>query len=57
MRMSADITDLNPIIDDSTLYMVNDLIFTAAGIMLRDPEVGVNKSGESEWEHGDNVEW
>ena len=57
MRMSADITDLNPIIDDSTLYMVNDLIFTAAGIMLRDPEVGVGKTGDTEWEHGDNVQW
>lgn len=57
MKLRADITDLNPLIDDSTLYMVNDLIFTAAGIMLKDPEVRVNKSGESEWEHGDNVEW
>ncbi len=66
MFMRKDITDLNPndltednlhIIDDSILYMVNDLIFTSAGVMLRDPEVGVGKSGDTEWEHGDNVQW
>ena len=44
-------------IDDSTLYMVNDLIFTSAGVMMWDPEIGVDKSGDYEWEHGDNVEW
>lgn len=54
MFMRKDITDVNPIIDDSPLYMVNDLIFTSAGELVK---VVVEKSGESEWEHGDNVEW
>lgn len=57
MRMNADITDVNPIIDDSTLYMVNDLIFTSAGIMMRDPDVKVVVNDRDEWEHGDNVTW
>ncbi len=43
-----DLTEDNlHIIDDSILYMVNDLIFTSAGVMLRDPEVRVgDKTGE-----------
>ena len=60
-----DLTEDNlHIIDDSTLYMVNDLIFTSAGELDR---VVVEKTGGSgfngfnsvsvEWEHGDNVEW
>lgn len=57
MRMSGDITDLNPNIHDSTLYMVNDLIFTSAGIMMRDPHVKVEVEERDEWEHGDNVTW
>ena len=49
-----DLTEDNlHIIDDSTLYMVNDLIFTSAGVILRDPEVGVNKSGGRTWEQWD----
>ena len=73
MFMRKDITDLNPndltednlhIIDDSILYMVNDLIFTSAGEL---DKVVVEKTGGSgftgfngvsdEWEHGDNVQW
>lgn len=58
MRMKGDITDVSPLIDDSHLFMVNDLIFTSAGIMMWDPEIRVSdKSGDTEWEHGDNVEW
>lgn len=63
MRLRADLTvDNLHTIDDSTLYMVNDLIFTSAGVMLRDPEVRVGDNGGGscvnvEWEHGDNVEW
>lgn len=58
MRLRADITDVNPLIDDSSIYMVNDLIFTSAGIMVWDPEIKVgDKSGDTEWEHGDNVQW
>lgn len=53
MRLRADITDVNPLIDDSSIYMVNDLIFTSAGIMLKDPEVRVNKSGGRTWEQWD----
>ena len=53
MFIRKDITDVNPIIDDSP-YMVNDLIFTSAGELVK---VVVEKTGESEWEHGDNVEW
>ena len=60
-----DLTEDNlHIIDDSTLYMVNDLIFTSAGEL---DKVVVEKTGGSgftgfnsvsgEWEHGDNVEW
>jgi hypothetical protein len=30
MRLRNDITDINPIQDDSQ-YMINDLIFTSAG--------------------------
>ena len=54
MRMKGDITDVSPLIDDSHLFMVNDLIFTSAGEL---DKVVVEKTGESEWEHGDNVEW
>lgn len=54
MRLNSDITDVNPIIDDSPLYMVNDLIFTSAGELVR---VVVEKTGDTEWEHGDNVTW
>lgn len=58
MRLRADLTvDNLHTIDDSTLYMVNDLIFTSAGVMLRDPEIGVAMTGDTEWEHGDNVQW
>lgn len=49
-----DLTEDNlHIIDDSILYMVNDLIFTSAGVMLKDPEIGVNKSGGRTWEQWD----
>ena len=58
MRMKGDITDVSPLIDDSHLFMVNDLIFTSAGELVK---VVVEKTGGSgfndEWEHGDNVEW
>lgn len=62
MRMKGDITDVSPLIDDSHLFMVNDLIFTSAGIMMWDPEIKVGEKGggsgvNGEWEHGDNVEW
>lgn len=62
MRMKGDITDVSPLIDDSHLFMVNDLIFTSAGIMMWDPEIKVGENGggsgvNGEWEHGDNVEW
>ena len=63
MRLRADLTvDNLHTIDDSTLYMVNDLIFTSAGIMMWDPEIKVGDNGGGscvnvEWEHGDNVEW
>lgn len=54
MRLRADLTvDNLHTIDDSTLYMVNDLIFTSAGIMLKDPEVRVSKSGGRTWEQWD----
>lgn len=53
--MKEDLTSDNiHLIDDSPLYMVNDLIFTSAGEMMK---VVVEKTGESEWEHGDNVTW
>lgn len=54
MFIRKDITELNPIIDDSILYMANDLIFTSAGVLVNDV---VEKTGETEWEHGDNVQW
>lgn len=41
-------------IDDSPLYMVNDLIFTSAGELVK---VVVEKTEDTEWEHGDNVQW
>ena len=36
MRLRNDITDINPIQDDS-YYMINDLIFTSAGEWYNDP--------------------
>ena len=64
MFMRKDITDLNPnenlheMANELMNYMVNDLIFTSAGIMMWDPEIKVSdKTGDTEWEHGDNVEW
>ena len=36
MRLRNDITDINPIQDDSH-YMINDLIFTSAGEWCKDP--------------------
>ena len=53
MFVRKDITDVNPIIDDSQ-YMVNDLIFTSAGELVK---VVVEKTEDTEWEHVDNVEW
>jgi hypothetical protein len=35
MRLRNDITDINPIQDDS-YYMINDLIFTSAGELVFD---------------------
>ena len=68
MFIRKDITDLNPnenlheMANDLAHYMVNDLIFTSAGIMMWDPEIKVGDNGGGscvnvEWEHGDNVEW
>lgn len=64
MFVRKDITDLNPnenlheTANELMGYMVNDLIFTSAGIMMWDPEIKVGeKGGDCEWEHGDNVEW
>ena len=64
MFVRKDITELNPnenlheMANDLAHYMVNDLIFTSAGIMMLDPEIKVlDKTGDCEWEHGDNVEW
>lgn len=41
-------------IDDSPLYMVNDLIFTSAGELVK---VVVEETEDTEWELGDNIEW
>ena len=68
MFVRKDITELNPnenlheMANDLAQYMVNDLIFTSAGIMMWDPEIKVGEIGggsgvNGEWEHGDNVEW
>lgn len=64
MFIRKDITELNPndnlheMANDLAHYMVNDLIFTSAGIMMWDPEIKVGENGGgNEWEHGDNVEW
>ena len=63
MFMRKDITDLNPnenlheMANELAHYMVNDLIFTSAGIMMRDPDVKVVVNDRDEWEHGDNVTW
>ena len=70
MFVRKDITELNPnenlheMANDLAHYMVNDLIFTSAGLLEK---VVVEKTGGSgftgfnggsgEWEHGDNVEW
>ena len=63
MRLNSDITDVNPIIDDLPLYMVNDLIFTSAGELVK---VVVKSMGNCEcgdcgdcndWISGDIVQW
>jgi len=63
MRLNSDITDVNPIIDDLPLYMVNDLIFTSAGELVK---VVVKPMGNCEcgdcgdcndWISGDIVQW
>ena len=66
MRTNRDINELT--IDDSTMYMVNDLIFTAAGETMKDEVEKTKKDNcngecdscecqDSDDEHGDNVEW
>ena len=64
MFVRKDITELNPnenlheMANHLAQYMVNDLIFTSAGVMMWDPEIKVcDSGGDNEWEHGDNVEW
>lgn len=66
MRTNRDLNEFA--IDDSTLYMVNDLIFTTAGEMMKDVVEKTQKDNcngecdscecqDSDDEHGDNVEW
>lgn len=38
MLMKNDVTDINPIIGMGDDYMVNDLIFTSAGIIMEPDE-------------------
>ena len=52
MFIRKDIIELNP--NENLHHMANDLIFTSAGELLK---VVVEKSEDTEWEHGDNVEW
>ena len=63
MRMKGDITDVSPLIDDSHLFMVNDLIFTSAGEL---DKVVVKPMGNCEcgdcgdcndWISGDIIQW
>ena len=54
MLMKNDVTELNPIIGMADDYITNDLIFTSAGELVK---VVVEKTEDTEWEHGDNVEW
>ena len=67
MFMRKNITDLNPnenlheMANELAQYMVNDLIFTSAGEMMKVIVEKTSGSGftgfNGEWEHGDNVTW
>lgn len=62
MRTNVDLTELT--LDDSTLYMVNDLIFTNAGELMNVVEKTEKKGCDNgcdcldcDDEVGDNVTW
>lgn len=46
MRLRNDITDINPIQDDSH-YMIKDLIFTSAGEWCNDPALNKTEASDN----------
>jgi len=60
MFIRKDIIELNPneilhqMANELINYTVNDLISTSAGELVK---VVVEKTEDTEWEHGDNIQW
>jgi len=60
MFIRKDIIELNPneilhqMANELINYTVNDRISTSAGELVK---VVVEKTEDTEWEHGDNIQW